>query len=106
VYTDTAGIRRFDILEEAIRRASARKVLFGSDGPWLHPQVELEKVYALKLPEADERLVLSGNFLRLIANVRRPSETGLQTASTGPPPRAVDPWDPDAHAPADRARLI
>ena len=44
VFTDTAGVRRFDILEQAVRRAGARKVLFGSDGPWLHPAVELAKV--------------------------------------------------------------
>src|SRR5215831_12409194 len=31
VYTDTAGVRRFDYLEEAIRRAGPRKILFGSD---------------------------------------------------------------------------
>jgi predicted TIM-barrel fold metal-dependent hydrolase len=106
VYTDTAGIRRFDILEEAVRRASARKLLFGSDGPWLHPQVELEKVYALKLEEADENLVLSGNFLRLVGKVRRRTIAGAPATSAGAMPRAADPWDPDAHAPANRARLI
>ncbi|GAB4413020.1 MAG: hypothetical protein OHK0039_19500 [Bacteroidia bacterium] len=37
VYTDTSGARRFDILEEAVKRAGAGKFLFGSDGPWLHP---------------------------------------------------------------------
>jgi uncharacterized protein len=44
IYTDTAGVRRFDILEQAVKRAGARKILFGSDGPWLHPGVELAKV--------------------------------------------------------------
>lgn len=67
IYTDTSGVRRFDLLEEAVRRAGARKILFGSDGPWLHPAVELAKVRALGLSPADERLVLGGNFLRLIA---------------------------------------
>jgi predicted TIM-barrel fold metal-dependent hydrolase len=70
VYTDTSGIRRFDILEEAVERAGAHKVLFGSDGPWLHPAVELAKIRALRLSPADERLVLSGNFLRLIRSRR------------------------------------
>ena len=58
VHADTAGVRRFDLLEQAVRRAGARKILFGSDGPWLHPGVELEKVYALELPPAEEALVL------------------------------------------------
>ena len=71
VHADTAGVRRFDLLEQAVRRAGARKILFGSDGPWLHPGVELEKVYALELPPAEEAMVLGGNFLRLTSAVRR-----------------------------------
>jgi len=67
VWTDTSGVRRFDLLEQAVRRAGARKILFGSDGPWLHPGVELAKVRALRLPPAEERLVLGGNLLRLLA---------------------------------------
>jgi len=43
IYTDTAGVRRFDILEQAVQRAGPRKILFGSDGPWLHPGVEFAK---------------------------------------------------------------
>jgi len=65
VYADTAGVRRFDLLAEAVRRAGPGKLLFGSDGPWLHPGLELAKVRALGLPAAQERLVLGGNFLRL-----------------------------------------
>ena len=71
IYTDTAGVRRFDLLEQAVQRAGPHKVLFGSDGPWLHPAVELVKVRALKLPPEQEALVLGGNFLRLIARIRR-----------------------------------
>jgi len=70
IHTDTAGTRRFDYLVEAIRRAGAHKVLFGTDGPWLHPGVELAKVKLLGLPPAEEELVLGGNFLRLISRVR------------------------------------
>jgi predicted TIM-barrel fold metal-dependent hydrolase len=65
LYTDTSGVRRFDLLQEAARRRP-RQVLFGSDGPWLHPGVELEKVRLLGLRPADERRVLGGNVLRLI----------------------------------------
>jgi hypothetical protein len=67
IYTDTSAIRRFDLLEQAVRRAGPEKVLFGSDGPWLHPGVELAKVQALGLREADRALVLGGNLLRLIS---------------------------------------
>ena len=71
IYTDTSGIRRFDVLVEAVRRAGPSKILFGSDGPWLHPGLELEKVAALGLSPADRALVLSGNFLRLTRHSRR-----------------------------------
>lgn len=70
VYADTSGIRRFDLLEQAVKRAGARKILFGSDGPWLHPGVELQKIKLLRLSPFEERLVCGKNFLRLIANVR------------------------------------
>lgn len=71
VYTDTSGVRRFDLLEEAVRRAGAQKVLFGSDGPWLHPGVELAKVRLLALPPVQESLVLGGNIQRLLAGSNR-----------------------------------
>ena len=71
IFTDTSGVRRFDLLQQAVRRAGAGKILFGSDGPWLHPGVELAKVRALKLSPGDEALVLGGNCLRLLRRVRR-----------------------------------
>ncbi len=72
VYADTAGTRRFDLLEQAVRRAGATKLLFGSDGPWLHPAVELTKIRLLGLSGADQVLVLGGNLLRLISRVAGP----------------------------------
>ncbi|HEX7334094.1 MAG TPA: amidohydrolase family protein [Pyrinomonadaceae bacterium] len=83
VYADTSGVRRFDLLEQAVRRAGANKILFGSDGPWLHPAVELAKIKALRLPAADEQLILGRNFLRLIRSARQDA-TGL--------PRGVSRW--------------
>ncbi|MBB6143575.1 hypothetical protein HNQ77_001524 [Silvibacterium bohemicum] len=67
VYSDTSGVRRFDYVIEAIKRGGARKVLFGSDGPWIHPGLELHKIRLLHLPEEQERLVLGGNAMRLLA---------------------------------------
>jgi hypothetical protein len=78
IYTDTAGVRRFDILEQAVQRAGPAKILFGSDGPWLHPGVELAKVRALSLSRSDETLVLRENFLRLVKRAGRPIRTGSQ----------------------------
>jgi predicted TIM-barrel fold metal-dependent hydrolase len=78
IYTDTAGVRRFDILAQAVERAGARKILFGSDGPWLHPGTELAKVRALRLTQRDEALVLGRNFLRLIERAGSPRRAGIE----------------------------
>jgi predicted TIM-barrel fold metal-dependent hydrolase len=71
VHADSSGVRRFDLLEEAVARAGAGKLLFGTDGPWLHPAVELGKILHLGLDPADEALVLGGNLLRLIGATTR-----------------------------------
>ena len=93
IYTDSSGIRRFDFLVEAIRRAGPGKVLFGTDGPWLHPGLELAKVRMLGLSQADEELVVSGNFLRLISRVRRmPSSLVSLSVAPRSRPRPADPW--------------
>ena len=81
VFTDTSGVRYFDVLADAVRRAGAHKVLFGSDGPFLHPGVEIAKVHALRLPPHDAALVLGGNLLRLTglrARRRRATTAGAR----------------------------
>ncbi|HEV3052259.1 MAG TPA: amidohydrolase family protein [Longimicrobium sp.] len=99
VYTDTSGIRRFDVLQRAVRRVGARKFLFGSDGPWLHPGVELEKVRALHLSPEQERLVTSGNLLRIFARIRRPRR--IPVVRPAPPIRPVPTSGNGAHPPVD-----
>jgi predicted TIM-barrel fold metal-dependent hydrolase len=92
VYTDTSGVRRFDLLEETVKRAGARKILFGSDGPWLHPGLELAKVRALKLSAPDEALVLGKNFLRLISRRRTQAANSAIGVAANPSPEYRDPW--------------
>jgi uncharacterized protein len=70
VYGDTSGVRRFDYIVQAIARAGPHKLLFGSDGPWLHPGVEIEKIRLLGLPRKQEDLILGGNARRLLTAVR------------------------------------
>lgn len=69
VYTDTAGVRNFDYLVDAVKRAGAHKVLFGSDGPWVHPGVELAKVreliVELKLDQRGAAQLLGLNAARI-----------------------------------------
>ena len=78
-----------------MRRAGARKILFGSDGPWLHPGVELAKIHALALPPAEAAMVLGRNFLRLIAAVRpKPLPGAIAPAGEMPERQGPyrDPW--------------
>lgn len=71
VFTDTSGVRYFDVLQDAARRAGPHKILFGSDGPLLHPAVELVKARLLAADDHAAALILGGNLLRLIADARR-----------------------------------
>jgi predicted TIM-barrel fold metal-dependent hydrolase len=74
LHADTSGVRRFDYLVRAVGRAGPRKLVFGSDGPWLHPALELAKIRLLGLPPAEEALILGGNLLRLLGlGAQRPS---------------------------------
>jgi uncharacterized protein len=84
VNVDTSAVRRFDLLAEAARRRP-RQVLFGSDGPWLHPGVELAKVRLLGLRPPDEQRVLGANALRLID----PARSGASLPGSGRPRRAA-----------------
>jgi uncharacterized protein len=70
VYADTSAVRRFDYIIEAVRRAGPFKLIFGSDGPWIHPGVELHKIRLLGLPKEKEALVLGRNLLRLMEHAR------------------------------------
>ncbi|HTD16129.1 MAG TPA: amidohydrolase family protein [Chthoniobacterales bacterium] len=97
IYTDTSAIRRFDLLELAYRRAGPHKILFGSDGPWLHPGVELAKVGALDLPPDEEKLILGTNFLKLIRNVRiNPAAVSVLAAGPAANQSFRDPWFSEA----------
>lgn len=90
IYTDTAGVRRFDLLQQALERAGPHKVLFGSDGPWLHPAVELAKIRALGLPEAAQKQVLGSNFLQLIGKIKRSASVRVPMHLRRPGPTPPD----------------
>ncbi|MFN2135554.1 MAG: amidohydrolase family protein [Candidatus Promineifilaceae bacterium] len=102
IYTDTSGVRRFDLLMMAVKRAGPQKVLFGTDGPWLHPGLELAKVRALHLPPHAEELILGGNLLRLlgpryshrVAQGQYPVFVKTVARPSIKKPNAADPWQP------------
>jgi uncharacterized protein len=78
VYADTSAVRRFNLLEEAVDRAP-EKVIFGSDGPELHPGVELAKIRALHPSPTVFRAIVGGTISRLVDNVT----LGRQTIGQG-----------------------
>jgi predicted TIM-barrel fold metal-dependent hydrolase len=84
VFADTSGVRRFDYLEQAVRRAGPQKVLFGSDGPWLHPGVELHKIRPLSLPPEKKSLILGGNLIRILKSIQRRPTTLSPTLALQP----------------------
>jgi predicted TIM-barrel fold metal-dependent hydrolase len=92
VYADTSGVRYFDALLEAVRRAGPGKLIFGSDGPQLHPEVELTKVRMLDLPPRWERMVTGGTIARLLgpgAPVTTAAPTGTRPRQVAARPRAM-----------------
>jgi len=52
------------ILGDALAKAGAARLVFGSEFPLSHPKVELEKILLLKSPRQDE--IVRGNILRLL----------------------------------------
>lgn len=64
VYADTALASYWE-LEDYLGRFGPGRLLFGSDYPFGRPGYELEKVYRLRLPPDQLRLVLGDNFRRL-----------------------------------------
>lgn len=66
VYLDTSFSSRPWKICDAIRWAGSKKVLFGSDGPLVHPTIELAKVDVCRLSRPERDDVLGGNILRLL----------------------------------------
>lgn len=60
------GVRYWECLVQAVKRAGPHKILFGSDGPLLHPAVELYKIKMLGLPAAQQALITGNNIPRLL----------------------------------------
>lgn len=70
IHTDSSGVRHFDLLERAVGDAGPGKVLFGTDGPWLHPGNELDRIGRLRLTSTEERMILGENYLRLTSQIK------------------------------------
>jgi hypothetical protein len=92
---------------QAVQRAGPEKLIFGSDGSFLHPGLELAKVRALGLTPAAERMVTCGTITRILSRSGRRSQDGVtprnpradlpgwnSTGGAASRPRPGDPWAP------------
>ncbi len=72
VFLDVSGVVLIHKIKDAVRKAGATKVLFGSDGPYPRPDLagfvrgEIAKVRAAGLSPEQEAAVLGGNAARLL----------------------------------------
>jgi predicted TIM-barrel fold metal-dependent hydrolase len=66
VYLETSGIQFPEAIRLAINLLGSEKVIFGSDLPYLHPDVELHKIMLLGLKEEELEKILSKNILTLL----------------------------------------
>ncbi|HBY95882.1 MAG TPA: hypothetical protein DEP84_18330 [Chloroflexi bacterium] len=66
VWFDTAGVNGPALIRQVMAAGAGDRVMYGSDFPFLHPQVELLRVELAALPAAVEAGVLGGNAQRLL----------------------------------------
>jgi len=66
VFLDTSFTHVYRVIVSATRLCGADKLIWGSDGYWMHPIVELAKIKVLKLPKEDEEKILGRNIMRLL----------------------------------------
>jgi predicted TIM-barrel fold metal-dependent hydrolase len=76
VRLDLSGVALEAKIGEAVRRLGAGKLVWGTDGPYAHPDLvtfardELEKVRRLPISQAEKDDILGGNIARLVKVAR------------------------------------
>lgn len=72
VWLETSGMPMHTKIREAVERVGSDRVLYGSDAPFHHPVVEMEKVKRSGLPQNLVEQVLGENARRLFLGDRQP----------------------------------
>ncbi|MGQ9585689.1 MAG: amidohydrolase family protein [Anaerolineae bacterium] len=65
LYLATTAVPEPDFIRDAVRKLGPERVLFGSNGPSMPPDLQLEVVRRAKLGAEAEELVLGGNAARV-----------------------------------------
>jgi predicted TIM-barrel fold metal-dependent hydrolase len=66
LYLDTAFVFLHQWIGMAVEICGAEKVLFGSDGPVLHPAIPLKQIELCHFSESERKLILAENAKRLL----------------------------------------
>jgi predicted TIM-barrel fold metal-dependent hydrolase len=67
ICVDTSGAQPFaGVIEYAVSRLGARRILYGSDVPGRDFSAQLGRIYGARIGEAERDLVLSGNARRVL----------------------------------------
>jgi predicted TIM-barrel fold metal-dependent hydrolase len=72
VLLDLSGVELVAKIGEAARRVGAGKLIWGTDGPYAHPELvlfaknELQKVRGLQIPQEEKDDILGGNIAKLL----------------------------------------
>ncbi|MEM2997111.1 MAG: amidohydrolase family protein [Candidatus Bathyarchaeia archaeon] len=66
LYIETSGVRNPRVILEAVRELGADRVVYGSDFPYLRPEVERAKIMGLRISEGDKELIMGGNMARIL----------------------------------------
>jgi len=53
-------------IKEAVKKAGAGKIIFGSEFPLSHPAAEIKKIHLLNLSDGDKEKILGGNISLLL----------------------------------------
>jgi predicted TIM-barrel fold metal-dependent hydrolase len=70
IYLDTGAVVLTRYLEQAVKEVGPERIVFGSDEPEVDCRIEIFKVRMLKLPRAQEAMILGGNMQRLLSKYK------------------------------------
>ena len=73
VYLETSSVLLFAKIEKAVEEVGADRILFGTDGPPIHPRPEIEKIRCLHISEEAKADILGRNASRLLRLSEAPS---------------------------------
>jgi len=65
-YLETSSVLLYGKIEEAVERIGSERVLFGTDGPPIHPLPEVTKIRILRISEEAKANILGRNAARLL----------------------------------------